>query len=227
MKKVHVVLCIPSEYRECCWLLSLLCREKYGLPPRGEIKRINVKALAHPITMVEPTTNEGGKKRFSPPAQETLAKKKPKTSSGKKEEAARSMLMAFSVSKATSSIAKRIAQRRSSSMSSIPKFVPKRLSGAKSGSPLERFATMKSDEVPPPVKVLRYVDQLFGRPSDFEFFGKNFKAFSISPEDLLAFTFESSIGMVSLLKASWLLKMWRSSSRGMSKLLKSSLLGRL
>ncbi|KAM0986055.1 hypothetical protein ACFX2C_013269 [Malus domestica] len=43
---------------------------------------------------------------------------------------------------------------------------------------------------------LGYVDHLYGRPSDFEFFGKDFETFSISPEDLLAFTFESSIGEV-------------------------------
>ena len=43
---------------------------------------------------------------------------------------------------------------------------------------------------------LGYVDHLFGRPSDFEFAGKDFETFSISPEDLLAFTFEASIGEV-------------------------------
>ncbi|KAM1296825.1 hypothetical protein ACFX2I_023624 [Malus domestica] len=41
---------------------------------------------------------------------------------------------------------------------------------------------------------LGYVDHLFGWPSDFEFSGKDFETFSISPEDLFAFTFESSIG---------------------------------
>ena len=43
---------------------------------------------------------------------------------------------------------------------------------------------------------LGYVDHLFGRPSDFEFSGKDFETFSISSEDLFAFTFESSIGEV-------------------------------
>ncbi|KAM2008271.1 hypothetical protein EV1_003087 [Malus domestica] len=43
---------------------------------------------------------------------------------------------------------------------------------------------------------LGYVNHLFGRPFDFEFFGKDFETFSISPEDLLAFTFEVSIGEV-------------------------------
>ena len=43
---------------------------------------------------------------------------------------------------------------------------------------------------------LGYVDHLFGRPSDFEFSEKDFETFSISPEDLLAFTFESSIGEI-------------------------------
>ena len=40
---------------------------------------------------------------------------------------------------------------------------------------------------------LGYVDHLYGRSSDFEFSGKDFETFSISPEDLLNFTFESSI----------------------------------
>ena len=43
---------------------------------------------------------------------------------------------------------------------------------------------------------LGYVDHLFAWSSNFEFFGKNFETFSISPEDLLVFTFESSIGEV-------------------------------
>ncbi|KAM1121519.1 hypothetical protein ACFX19_003233 [Malus domestica] len=43
---------------------------------------------------------------------------------------------------------------------------------------------------------LGYVNYFFGRPSDFEFFGKDFETFSISMEDLLAFTFEVSIGEV-------------------------------
>ena len=43
---------------------------------------------------------------------------------------------------------------------------------------------------------LGYIDHLFGRPSDFEFSEKDFETFSISPEDLLAFTFESSIGEI-------------------------------
>ncbi|CAN6708044.1 unnamed protein product [Malus baccata var. baccata] len=43
---------------------------------------------------------------------------------------------------------------------------------------------------------LGYVDHFYGRPSDFKFFGKNFETFSISQEDLLSFTFKSSIGKV-------------------------------
>ena len=38
---------------------------------------------------------------------------------------------------------------------------------------------------------LGYVDHLFGRQSDFEFAEKDFKTFSISPEDLFVFTFEA------------------------------------
>ena len=43
---------------------------------------------------------------------------------------------------------------------------------------------------------LGYVDHLFGWLSGFEFSGKDFETFFISPEDMLAFTFESSIGEV-------------------------------
>ncbi|KAB2609008.1 methyltransferase PMT18 [Pyrus ussuriensis x Pyrus communis] len=43
---------------------------------------------------------------------------------------------------------------------------------------------------------LGYVDHLFGRPPDFEFVGRDFETFSISTEDLLAFTFEASINEV-------------------------------
>ncbi|KAM1348063.1 hypothetical protein ACFX2F_002280 [Malus domestica] len=85
MKKVHVTLGIPSEYREWRWLLSSLRREKGGLPPREKIKRIKVKALAHLIAVVEPDVSKGGKKRHSPPTQETPAEKKPKTVSATRE----------------------------------------------------------------------------------------------------------------------------------------------
>ena len=196
MKKVHVALGIPSEYREWRWLLSSLRREKCGLPLREKIKRIKVDALARPITVVELAINEGRKKRLSPPAQEMFAEKKLKTSSaaregslaaqetpaenksktssaaregspaapklvidltsskGEKKEAARFVLVAPAIPKATSLIADRIALRRNSFVPSVPKFVPKRSSGAKSGSSLERLATMKSDKVPLPAKVV-------------------------------------------------------------------------
>ncbi|KAM1554342.1 hypothetical protein ACFX1Z_007102 [Malus domestica] len=41
-----------------------------------------------------------------------------------------------------------------------------------------------------------YVNHLFGRLSTFEFARRNFETFSISPKDLIAFTFEASIGEV-------------------------------
>ncbi|KAM1514609.1 hypothetical protein COP1_013840 [Malus domestica] len=173
MKKVHVALGIPSEYHEWRWLLSPLHREKNGLPPREEIKRIKAEALTCLITVVEPVTNKGGKNRPFSPAQETLAEKKIKTSStaregspaasklvinltsskGEKEKTARFVPVTPIAQKAASSIVERIAQRRSSSMTLVPKFVPKRSFGAKSGSPLERLATMKSDKVPLLTKV--------------------------------------------------------------------------
>ena len=77
MKKVHVALGIPSEYREWRWLLSPLRREKDGLPPKEEVRRIKAAALARPITVVEPAANDGGRKRHSPPVQEPPAQKKP------------------------------------------------------------------------------------------------------------------------------------------------------
>ncbi|XP_050150525.1 uncharacterized protein LOC126625485 [Malus sylvestris] len=75
------------------------------------------------------------------------------SSKNEKDEAARYVLVAFTVPKATSSIANRIAQHRSSSMPLMPKFMPRRSSGAKSGSHLEMLAIMKSDKVPLPAKV--------------------------------------------------------------------------
>ncbi|XP_050136170.1 uncharacterized protein LOC126611895 [Malus sylvestris] len=135
---------------------------------------------------MESATNEGGKKKHSPPAQETsaekksrtaregslaaqeiFAEKKPKTASvaregssiapkfminltsskNEKERFAGSVLVVPTVSKATSSITDRIAQCISSSLPLVPKFVLKHPSRAKSGSPLERLATMKSDKV--------------------------------------------------------------------------------
>ncbi|KAM2611618.1 hypothetical protein TB2_031678 [Malus domestica] len=41
---------------------------------------------------------------------------------------------------------------------------------------------------------LGYVDNLFGKLSDFKFARKDFETFCISSEDFLAFTFEASIG---------------------------------
>ena len=78
MKKVHVALGIPSEYREWRWLLSPIRREKDGLPPKEEIKRIKTAALVRPITVVEPAANDNGRKKHSPPAQELPAEKKPR-----------------------------------------------------------------------------------------------------------------------------------------------------
>ena len=78
MKKVHVALGIPSEYREWRWLRSPLRREKDGLPPKEEVKRIKAAALARHITVVEPAANDSGRKRHSPPAQEPHAQKKPR-----------------------------------------------------------------------------------------------------------------------------------------------------
>lgn len=98
---------------------------------------------------------------------------------------------------------------------------------------------------------LGYVDHLFGRPSDYEFVGKYLETLFVSPNDMLDFSFEATLGkiigdydaqkghmrMVSprlgaaegecmkmlLFGAMWLLKMCRPSSQEVSKLLKISL----
>ena len=192
MRKVHVALGIPSEYREWRWLLSPLRREKDGLPPKEEIKRIKAEALARPITFVDPAANDGGKKKHSPPAQkmpaekklkilrggsstahEVLDGKKPKVSSASREDSPAAPKLVIdltssrneknetagpepitpAIPKAASSIADKIAQRRSSSVPLVPKFTPKRPPGIKSGSPLERLAIMKGNRTPLPAKV--------------------------------------------------------------------------
>ncbi|KAM1611426.1 hypothetical protein ACFX1Z_000209 [Malus domestica] len=167
MKKVHVALDIPSEYREWHWLLSPIRLEKGGLPPREEIKRIKEETLACPIAIVEPAVNEGEKKRSSPPAQEMPAEKKRNTSSAtreglfatdklvidltsskrKKDEVTRSEPVRSVVPHVANMITDKIAQRRGFVVPTVLKFVPKRPSGAKSSSLLERLATMKSDKV--------------------------------------------------------------------------------
>ncbi|TQE07742.1 hypothetical protein C1H46_006675 [Malus baccata] len=79
MKKVHVALGIPFEYHEWRWLLSHLRREKNGMPPKEEIKRIKADAMTRPITVMKPAINEGGKKKHSMSAQEMPSERKPKT----------------------------------------------------------------------------------------------------------------------------------------------------
>ena len=75
------------------------------------------------------------------------------SSKNEKKETAGSMPVMPAVPKAASSIADRIAQRRSSSVPLVPKFVLKRPLGVKSDSPSERLATMKSGKTPSPAKV--------------------------------------------------------------------------
>ncbi|KAM2194502.1 hypothetical protein ACFX1R_028630 [Malus domestica] len=43
---------------------------------------------------------------------------------------------------------------------------------------------------------LGHIENFFGKSSNFEFAGKDFETFSISPKDLFTFTFEASIGEV-------------------------------
>ncbi|KAM1764363.1 hypothetical protein ACFX11_003624 [Malus domestica] len=118
--------------------------------------------------------NKGGKKISSPPAQEMSVEKKMKISSvahkgppaaerpvidltssnGKKNKAARSEHVGPSMSRMASTIADRITQRRGPIMPLVLKSVPIRPLGAKSGSPLERLAIMKSDKVDSTTKVV-------------------------------------------------------------------------
>ncbi|KAM2208069.1 hypothetical protein ACFXTI_024120 [Malus domestica] len=57
------------------------------------------------------------------------------------------------MSRMASTIADNIAQRKDHVMPPVPKSVPRCLLGAKSGSPLERLATMNSDKVDYAAKV--------------------------------------------------------------------------
>ena len=173
MKKVHVALGIPSEYREWRWLLSPLRREKDGLPPKEEVRRIKVVALARPITVVEPAANDGGRKRHSPSAQESPAQKKPRVV----REGSSAAQEGFDVNRPKTSsaapggppaapklvidltskeidgpvpVADRIAQHQGSS---VPKFVLKRPPGVKSDSPSEKLASVKSGTTSSSAKV--------------------------------------------------------------------------
>ncbi|KAM1725050.1 hypothetical protein ACFX11_023425 [Malus domestica] len=102
-----------------------------------------------------------------------LAEKKPKTSfaaragspaasrlvidltfsKGMKNEAARSEHVAPTMSRMASTIADRIVRHKGPVMPLVPNFVPRRLLGAKSGSPLERLVIMNSDKVDSAIKV--------------------------------------------------------------------------
>ncbi|KAM1298666.1 hypothetical protein ACFX2F_025445 [Malus domestica] len=58
------------------------------------------------------------------------------------------------MSRMASTIANRIVRHKGPVMPLVPNFVPRRLLGAKSGSPLERLAIMKSDKVDSVAKVV-------------------------------------------------------------------------
>ncbi|KAM2756729.1 hypothetical protein PS2_018549 [Malus domestica] len=108
------------------------------------------------------------------PAQEMLVEKKPKTtfaahagsptvsklvidltfSKGTKNEAARSEHVVIAMSRMASTIADRIVRHKGPVMPLVPNFVLRRLLGAKSDSPLERLAIMKSDKVDSAAKVV-------------------------------------------------------------------------
>ena len=58
--------------------LVLFAGRNVGYFLKEEVKRIKADALAHLITVVELTMNEGGNKRSSPPAQKMMIEKKMK-----------------------------------------------------------------------------------------------------------------------------------------------------
>ena len=72
---------------------------------------------------------------------------------GKKNEAARSEHVASAMPRMACTIADRIAQRKGHFMALVPKHVPRRPLGAKSGSPLEKLAIIKSNNVDSVAKV--------------------------------------------------------------------------
>ncbi|KAM0962524.1 hypothetical protein ACFX13_022060 [Malus domestica] len=96
--------------------------------------------------------NEDRKKRSSPPTQE-IPVIGMTSSNGKKNEAARSEHVAHSMLRMASTIVDKIAQRKGFIMPHVPKSISGRSFGAKSGSPLEKLAIMKSGKVDFVVKV--------------------------------------------------------------------------
>ena len=68
------------------------------------------------------------------------------SSKGKKDEAPRYEPVTPAVPNMANTIVDRIAQRKGSAVTQVPNFVPKRPSGAKSGSTLEKFSIMKKDK---------------------------------------------------------------------------------
>ncbi|KAM1579325.1 hypothetical protein ACFX1Z_040779 [Malus domestica] len=72
---------------------------------------------------------------------------------GRKNEAARSEPVASAMSRMAGMIVDRIAQRKGPVMPPVPKSAPRCPLGAKSSSPLEKLAIMKSDNVDSAAKV--------------------------------------------------------------------------
>ncbi|KAM1790782.1 hypothetical protein ACFX12_034812 [Malus domestica] len=75
------------------------------------------------------------------------------SSNGKKYKVARSKLVTSTMTKMASTIADKIAQCRGSVVLLVPKFALRYPLEAKSGSSLERLATMKNDKVDSTAKV--------------------------------------------------------------------------
>ncbi|KAM1355812.1 hypothetical protein ACFX2H_029819 [Malus domestica] len=126
MKKVHITLGIPAEYRR--------------LSSKEKIKQIKDEVLARPIAVVELAANGGRKKRSSSPAYEHSTEKKPMTS-----------FAACGGSSATKKLVIDLTSPKGIKKSIEPELVklaaPKYSSRAKCGSTSKRLAVMKSGKV--------------------------------------------------------------------------------
>lgn len=128
--------------------------------------------LARPITVMEPTVSEGGKKRFSSLVRESSVMKKPKTSSvacgglslaeklvinltspKRKMETAESEFAKATAPKVATIIIERIVQCRSSVVPHVSRFASRRPSRAKFGLAFERLKAMKRGKVDSTTKV--------------------------------------------------------------------------
>lgn len=163
MKKVHVSMDIPTQYREWHWLLCPLCQGKNRLPSMKEIKRIKDEAIARLITTSKPAA---GRKKSSPPTRELPVEKKPRafsaayrslatatklvidlSSPNGKIEASKFMLVKLVALNEAKTLPKKITQHRSSMLPSMFKSASRCSFRAKFGSASKRLTTMRCGNV--------------------------------------------------------------------------------